>query len=284
MQNLRIALCLVFTWSLGGIASLEAQDLPTKRSLDEPLSAEEKDIPEEEYVPPEKIVREAFKAPPGAKQLSKQHVWIDRKQHRVYVDGYVAMQDGSLEMFACPMGTKEHESVIATLARSKELHTALLAVGAQSGTPVSFVPDFVPATGQRIRVWICYYDKTGEFQAIDGRKWVRRHLTDDHMKPDWVFAGSGFWKDESSGREFYRADSGDMICVSNFSTAMMDVPIPSSAEADDLQYVPYSSRIPKRGTPIRLVLVPIPLPTDKPDDQPKVDVETPPTAAILPRK
>ena len=84
------------------------------------------------------------------------------------------------------------------------------------------------------------------------------------MKPDWVFGGSGFWKDESTGREFYRADSGDMICVSNFSSAMLDVPIASSAEANELEYVPYTSRIPKRGTPVRLVLVPIPMTTDQP--------------------
>ena len=81
--------------------------------------------------------------PSEAKALSKEnHVWVDRKQQRVYADGYVAMQDGPLEMFACPIGTKEHESVIATLARSREMHAALLAIGAKPGTPVSFVPNF----------------------------------------------------------------------------------------------------------------------------------------------
>ena len=234
------------------------------------------------YVSPEKIVRQAFGAPPDAKQLSKRSVWIDRDEQRVYVDGYVAMQDGPLEMFACPIGTKEHESIVATLARSSEVHAALLAIGAQPGTPVAYLPNFVPATGQRIRVWVCYRDNEGKFHAVDARKWVRKTGTETQMEPDWVFAGSGFWKDPSNGREYYRADGGDMICVSNFNTAMMDVPIASSAEADELAFSPFTRRIPKRGTPVRLVLVPIPIPTDQPGSVPKVDPNKPPSEAVLP--
>jgi hypothetical protein len=104
------------------------------------------------------------------------------------------------------------------------------------------------------------------------------------MEPDWVFAGSGFWKDPSDGREYYRADSGDMICVSNFTSAMMDVPIASSAEANDLQFKPFTQRIPDQGTPVRIVLVPIPIPSDKPDSKPKADAKTPPTEKVLPMK
>lgn len=254
------------------------------RSLLAPLTDEEKQLPTDSYVSPEKIVQDAFEPPPSSKQLSKRMVWIDRKQQRVYVDGYVTMRDGPLEMFACPIGTKEHESIVATLARSSEVHTALLAIGAKSGTPVSYVPKFVPATGQRIRVWVCYRDQEGKYQAVDARRWVQRNGTDKSMDIDWVFAGSGFWKDPSNGREYYRADSGDMICVSNFSTAMMDVPIASSADANELQYIPYTERIPERGTPVRLVLVPIPIPTDEPAKTPEVDVNQPPGEEVLPVK
>ncbi len=102
------------------------------------------------------------------------------------------MQDGPLEMFACPIGTKEHESVIGSLARSSEVHAALLAVAAQPGTPVSYVPKFVPATGQRIRVWVCYWDDQGKFQVSDARRWIKNAKTKKQMEPDWVFAGSGF--------------------------------------------------------------------------------------------
>jgi len=278
LKSVIIGLCITLP-CLG-----QDDDGDKKRSLNDPLTEQEQALPVDNYVSPDKIVQDAFSAPPEAKQLSKRRVWIDRRKHRVYVDGYVTMRDGPLEMFACPLGTKEHESIVATLAKSSEVHTALLAIGAQPGTPVSYVPKFVPATGQRIRVWVCYRDENGKYQAIDARKWVQRNGTTKSMDTDWVFAGSGFWKDPSDGREYYRADSGDMICVSNFSTAMMDVPIASSADADDLQYIPFTKRIPERGTAVRLVLVPIPIPSDDPQKVVKADVKTPPGEEILPKK
>ena len=261
------------------------QSGPNDSDLQETASQAEINEAQNTYVSPATITRRALSPPPGGAAISKDHLWIDAKNKRVILDGYVAMTDGPLEMFACPEGTKEHESIIGTLARSKEVHAALLAVGAMRGTPVEFLPKFVPATGQRIRIWVCYRDKNGQFKAVDGRRWVKKASTGKQMEPDWVFSGSGFWKDPESGKEYYRADSGDMICVSNFNSAMMDIPVASSAEAGDLLYLPFTERIPAQGTPLRLVLIPIPLPTDKPvkpGSQP--DTKTPPTKSIMPLK
>ena len=258
------------------------QDSSTSDS-DEIASQEEIDDAQDTYVSPATITRRTLAPPPNATAISKNHVWIDAKKKRVILDGYVAMTDGPLEMFACPEGTKEHESIIGTLARAKEVHAALLAVGTMRGTPVEFLPKFVPATGQRIRLWVCYRDRDGKFKSVDGRTWVKKAKTGKQMEPDWVFSGSGFWKDPESGKEFYRADSGDMICVSNFNSAMMDIPVASSAEAGDLLFMPFTERIPPQGTPLRLVLIPIPLPTDKPVAQKtQQDVKTPPSEAIMP--
>ncbi len=240
------------------------------------------DLEGDERPTAESVVRNAFEPPPESRSLSKDSsLWIDPKQKRVYADGYVIMNRGMLEMFACPMNTKEHESVVAILAKSSQVHAALLAVGAISGTPVRYSPEFLPATGQRIRVWISWFDKDGKYQVADARSWIRQGETAKTMQEDWVFAGSGFWKDEEDGKEYYQADSGDMICVSNFSTAMLDVPVESSAQADSLVYSPFTERIPERGTPIRLTLIPIPVPSDDPADQDKVDTDTPPTEDIL---
>jgi hypothetical protein len=249
----------------------------------EKATQEEIDAAQNAYVSPATITRRTLSPPPKGTSISKNHVWVDADKQRVILDGYVAMTDGPLEMFACPEGTKEHESIIGTLARSKEVHAALLAVGAMRGTPVEFLPKFVPATGQRIRLWVCYRDKDGKFKAVDGRHWVKKATTGKQMEPDWVFSGSGFWKDPESGKEFYRADSGDMICVSNFNSAMMDVPVASSAEAGDLLYLPFTERIPPQGTPLRLVLIPIPLHTDKPvNPEEQADTKTPPKESIMP--
>ena len=103
------------------------------------------------------------------------------------------------------------------------------------------------------------------------------------MKAEWVFAGSSFWTDPSDGKEYYQADSGDLICVSNFSTATMDVAMSSSADAGELQFEPFTERIPPLGTPIRLVLVPVPPPTDQPGPK-NEEYKRPPASEILPSK
>ncbi|TWT56142.1 YdjY domain-containing protein [Allorhodopirellula solitaria] len=250
-------------------------------------------------------IADTYAAPPEAKQLGKQpDLWVDMNAKRVYVDGYVTMRRGPLEMFACPIGTKEHESVVAVFAKSSEVHAALLAIGAQSGTPVRWNPEFLPPTGQTISVWVAWrspepssapepaddsepaspqeFVPSDEFHVADARKWVRNMKTQTELEEPWVFAGSMFWSDPEDDMEHYSADAGDMICVSNFSSAMLDVPFNSSADAGSLLFEPFSDRIPERGTPVRLVLVPQPIPRDEPAPPQPVDPTTAPDQAILP--
>lgn len=257
-------------------------------------------------------IADTYAAPPGAKQLGKQpDLWVDMKSKRVYVDGYVAMQRGPLEMLACPVGTKEHESVVAVFAKSSEVHAALLAIGARSGHPVRWDPEFSPPTGQTIQVWIAWRDPQPqkepsdapkenndglgdepsdtlefmpgeEFSVVDARKWVRNVKTKEELAEPWVFAGSEFWSDPEDNIERYSADAGDMICVSNFTTAMLDVPFQSSADTGNLLFEPFTERVPVRGTPVRLVLVPQPNADENPDGQAGQEASAAPDESILP--
>jgi hypothetical protein len=155
-------------------------------------------------------------------------VWIDPKQHQVHVDGYVALRDGFLEMFACTVGTKEHESVVAVETRAATVHAALLAVGAREGHPVQFRPEFKPPTGTEIHIEVRWMDAAGKWQAARAQDWVREAESGKVMTQPWVFAGSGFFVDEETKKRYYMAESGDLICVSNFTTAMLDIPMASS--------------------------------------------------------
>ena len=195
--------------------------------------------------------------PQGLKQMAKPNrVWIDMKQRQVVVDGYVSLQEGMLEMFACPVATKEHESVVAVYAWPQVVHAALLAVGAKAGKPVQFRPKFVPPSGTEVAIEVRWLDEKKKWQTARAQDWVKNGRTGKPMKHPWVFAGSGFWKDEESDREYYMGDSGDFICVSNFSTATLDVPIESSDAANGLIYEAMTKQIPPMGTPVRLVLKP----------------------------
>jgi hypothetical protein len=53
------------------------------------------------------------------------------------------------------------------------------------------------------------------------------------------------------------ADSGEMICVANFTTAMMDLPIESSQSREGLIFEAFTENIPPIRTKVRLVLKPV---------------------------
>jgi hypothetical protein len=144
--------------------------------------------------------------PEGARRLSElDRVWIDVKNHEVLVDGYIALRRGMLEMFACPAGTKEHESVVALHTKAATVHAALLAVGAQEGHPVRYRPEFAPPEGTEIGIEVRWRNAAGEWTTAKAQEWVRDAKTKKPMEQAWVFAGSGFWTDEKTGKRYYMA-------------------------------------------------------------------------------
>lgn len=201
-------------------------------------------------------VEKMFGDPPGMTRLDPQsRVWADRKSGRVVVDGYIALRAGQLEMLACPVGTKEHESVVAVFAKAHIVHAGLLAIGAKSGTPVSWEPKYKAPTGSEIQVIALWKDADGKKHNIDTRKWVHELGTEKGtLGTNFIFAGSKMWKDPDTGEERYLAESGDLICVSNFATATLDVPLNSSQANSGLMFAAMTDAIPPDGTPIRLVL------------------------------
>jgi len=208
---------------------------------------------------PDETAREKTFGPPEKHwaSLSKNFpVWIDLKNKEVIVDGHVCLRAGQLEMFACPAGTKEHESIVAVHASAALVHTGLLAVGARPGHPVKFDPVYVPAQGTEVAVLVQWKDAEGKVRSAPAQSWIRNIRTEKEMAVSWVFGGSGFWIDEETGERRYLAEDGDLICVSNFSTATLDVPIESSKGADALMFEAFTERIPKKDTAVRLVLTP----------------------------
>ena len=190
-------------------------------------------------------------------KLSKtEDVWIDNDRKAVVTAGEVSLREGQLEMFACPAKTKEHESVVTVNSSAATVHAALLAIGAEKGKTVKFDPKYEPAEGQIVDVFVFWKDEKGMPRATRGQDWVKNAKTGKPLAFDWVFAGSGFWEDEKTGKKHYMANSGDLICVSNFPTATLDLPVESSQANDSLTYVAFTERIPPRGTKVRMVLLP----------------------------
>lgn len=165
-----------------------------------------------------------FAPPEGLTPLARDaDVWIDVKRKLVVVDGRVALRAGPLEMFACPTGTKEHESIVAVNSKAQYVHAALLAIGAKSGHPVQFDPSYVPASGTTIEVMVLWKDADGKRHRARAQEWIKNTRSGKAMEADWVFSGSGFWTDPANGQRYYHGDGGDFICVSNFPTATLDL-------------------------------------------------------------
>ena len=77
------------------------------------------------------------------------------------------------------------------------------------------------------------------------------------MKADFVFAGSfHFRPDDDADQEIYAAESGFLICVANFSQAVIDVREASSASSGAQAYEAWPEKVPPLKTPVVLELVP----------------------------
>jgi hypothetical protein len=159
-------------------------------------------------------------------------------------------------MFACPKGSKEHESIVAVNCKAQFVHAALEAIGAQAGKPVSFDPTYQPASGPIVDVYVLWQDAAGKKNRVRAQEWIKELKSDKAMTHPWVFAGSAVWTDETTGQRYYQADGGDFICVSNFPTAMLDLPVASSQANESLSFAAWTERIPPLGTKVRLVLIP----------------------------
>lgn len=193
--------------------------------------------------------------PPGARRLSPTFdAWIDAKRKLVIIDGEVCLRRGVLEMFACTKGTKEHESVVSLNTQAFLAHAALLSLGAKTGSPVQFQPKYVPASGTEIEITMHWIDQDGKRHKAKAQDWIRNVKTNKAMTHGWVFAGSGFWTDPTTGTRYYQAEGGDFICVSNFPSAMLDLPIKSTQANDGLLFEAFTEKIPPLGTRVRMVL------------------------------
>ena len=224
----------------------------------------------------QKSIVDRFEDPKDCKPLHRENrIWINRDEQVVILDGYVAQRSVPLELFACPVGTKEHESIVAVFARAQLVHAGLLAIDARPGSTATFDP-FKPAHGTTVRVYVLWLDGDGKTKGTLAQNWIRTSGTKKPMVWDWVFAGSKIYKDDE-GKEHYLGDSGELISVSNFTTSTMDVAVKSDQSNNNLMFEAFTDHIPLKNTPVRLVLTL----TDEPPfgnsetDQPQTEKDTP---------
>jgi hypothetical protein len=197
---------------------------------------------------------ERLKPGPSWKALGPS-LWLDPADRSLRLEARVCLREGDLEHLLCLDRTKEHESILATEASPRAIHAGLLAIGARVGHPVRFDPKFEPPAGSPIAIEARWPGPDGQPRSADARTWVKDNRDGAPLPRDWVFAGSlllpGRTPDEPP---VYAADSGDLITVANFTSAILDVPLESSASDGSRSFTANTAALPPLGTRVWLVL------------------------------
>lgn len=184
---------------------------------------------------------------------------LPNKTRRVLVTAEVCLREGQLEQLMCRKQTKEHESVLTADVDARSIHAALIAAQAKPGSPVRFEPKYRPASGSTIKVSVQFQDKDkNKPVTMPAQSWLKNAKTNKLLQRDWIFAGSRLVTNPlDPDKKIYLANDGDVICVSNFETALLDLPIKSPKENADLLFVANTERIPPLGTNVVVILEPV---------------------------
>jgi hypothetical protein len=180
------------------------------------------------------------------------------KTRRVLVSAEVCLREGQLELFLCRKQTKEHEAILTADLDARNIHKALILAQAKEGSPVRWAPKYRAASGTPIKVSVQYKDKD-KLVTVPARSWIKNAKSGKELDSDWVFAGSHLVTNplDPDGKKHYLANDGDVICVSNFETALLDLPIKSPKDDADRIFVADTKRIPPLETKVVVILEPI---------------------------
>jgi len=195
------------------------------------------------------------KADPAWKSLGES-LWFDPARRELVILAQVVLREGPLEHLLCLRGTKEHEAILATAAEARAIHAGLLLTKAEPGHSVRFEPKFEPPTGSRMKIQLQWTDDKNQPKSADAKTWVKNLKKEQPIEIDWVFGGSMIVEDPRTKKPFYTAAEGDYFTVANFASAILDLPVPSSASDAERQFVAFTQNIAPLGTWVYMRLAP----------------------------
>ncbi len=205
-------------------------------------------------------------------------VTLDAKEHYIDVASTVCLAAGSLELVACTKDSKEHESIVVVGTKPVFIHTALLLLGAQPGTPamrrlVSQDPENwvdVPPSGSPLEVSLAYQEKDGQTSVrpiadfikatgYDGDAVLPGQQQDkDEVKQKFpstfVFAGSQLLANGDGPKHYLADDSGVVISISTFGDEVLSLPEVVGQDNDALMWEVDPTHLPPVGTKVMLRL------------------------------
>lgn len=191
----------------------------------------------------------------AAKEGKLPSLTFDGRSRQVRVEAETLEVDTPLEFFAVVFNGPEHEAVIRSKVKPSDLHTALLAVGLQPGSPVSYskaLNQWAPPHGPPLQIHM-EYQKDGKTVVAPANRWMRNVRTKKPMpSTTWIFAGSRVMPDGN-----YAADStGYLVSVVNFDMTVIDIPELASKDNESLEWERNPDAVPPAGTEVTMILEP----------------------------
>ena len=251
-------------------------DLPPEANEEADLAALREKILAEEHakelalIEQERQIIPFVDAPDELIPLDPQdRIWITSDRKHVVLLGRVVLREGFLELLACRVGSKEHESILSVRVKPFLVHAGLLAVNARQGQSAEFRPEFIPASGDRIDITLRWQIRSrslsGEEEIVQhessAQDWIWDLSSPEHAKrpmtTHWVFSGSRTYQDAAGNHRYLADETGELFGLSNFVGSILDVPIESSADNTMLQFGCFTERIPPIGTPVTIILTPV---------------------------
>ena len=191
---------------------------------------------------------------------------VNLEEWCVDVDAYICLKKGVLELIACTKASKEHESIVAVESTAKHIHTALLLLGAEAGSPARRKPVNdeknawmdVPPSGAPVDVFLVF---DNEESAKPVEKPINEFITQEDGEifstNTFLFAGSILHSSDNNGPNHYMADkSGNVISISTFGDEVLCLPGLHSQVNTELYWNVAGDKLPDVGTPVILRLRP----------------------------
>lgn len=175
-------------------------------------------------------------------------------QGAIEVPGWVNMQEGLIEVFACAPGGKVHESVIVLDCLPSGVHAGLLALGVNAGSPVEYGDEdtYRAPQGEGIIIEVRYQTAQGKTEQVRAEDWIWNPTEERSMEHvAWLFTGS-FMQPSLPQKETYAADYVKSI-ITTYHDPSTVIENPLLTGQDDTIFYANKNRVAPVGTPVTVL-------------------------------
>jgi hypothetical protein len=177
-------------------------------------------------------------------------------EKKVEVNGWVNMQKGLVEVFACAPQGKTHEAVVVLDCVPSGLHAGLLALDLEPGSPVEFgtQAEYKAPTGDLVEIEIRWRDAQGAEHVAHAEDWVWDEKRKEPMqRAPWIFAGSFMQPVSGSSDAVTFAADYVKSLATTYHDASSILENPEADGIDDTVYFANEKAVPAVGTPITAI-------------------------------